>query len=401
MVRPSRTTICREGWCFLVVTGVLFAGAVTRDINVMMLLFGMMTGLFLYNWRSVSVALRNLEVERRLPARVEAGQLLEVEFEAVSRRRWGTWAVVVEDQLRRRRTARQHEPLQTARVLFPRLPSGKPRRASYRLRIEQCGRYDVGPLRLSTRFPFGLLRGTARQEDFASLIVYPKLGRLTSRWRTFQHGVHQSSTTADRRQGLLEGDFHGLRDWRSGDSRRWVHWRTSARRGQLMVKQFERHRNHDLAIILDLWQPKVSTPEHRRRIEPAQSFAATIVVDVCRRGGSHLLVATAAETPDTIRGAASIALLEELLELLAVAEPVVDDRLPEVLTSALDQARPGSTSILISTRSVDLADTVRFARIWETPRLQSQAARMIAIDTGAAALADYFQSEPWEPSRAG
>ena len=45
--------------------------------------------------------------------------------------------------------------------------------------------------------------------------------------------------TVPRRHPAAQTDFHGLRTFQPADSPRWIHWRTSARRGELMVKEFE------------------------------------------------------------------------------------------------------------------------------------------------------------------
>src|SRR5207245_10092424 len=58
-----------------------------------------------------------------------------------------------------------------------------------------------------------------------------------------------------RRHPAAQSDFHGLRAFRSGDSPHWIHWRTSARLGELMVREFEETPDDNLVIILDAWLP--------------------------------------------------------------------------------------------------------------------------------------------------
>ncbi len=53
MIRKRKTTVCLETWYYLVVMGFILAGAMLREINLLIVLFGMMVGPLLYNWRAV------------------------------------------------------------------------------------------------------------------------------------------------------------------------------------------------------------------------------------------------------------------------------------------------------------------------------------------------------------
>jgi hypothetical protein len=75
---------------------------------------------------------------------------------------------------------------------------------------------------------------------------------------------------------------------------------------------------------------------------------------------------------------------------LAVAEATSTDALPNALSKILDVARPGTNAIVISTRSVDLSDTERFATLWRNTRQRAWLGRLQAIDVGRSDLADYF-----------
>ena len=117
-------------------------------------------------------------------------------------------------------------------------------------------------MRLSTRFPFGLFRYSMNCGTSATLTVLPRLGRLTQSWNALRHESFAGNDRREHRPGI-DGDFYGLRPWQRGDSRRWIHWRTSARAGGVMVRQFEQPHSRDAAIVLDLWQP--AAPDASRR----------------------------------------------------------------------------------------------------------------------------------------
>ena len=172
-------------------------------------------------------------------------------------------------------------------MLFPYARAGQSRKGVYRGRLVERGRYRFGPLRASTRFPFGLFSRTITLGKPETLIVLPRLGRLTRGWAARRQEAFAGTDRRRRRPGA-EGDFYGVREWRSGDGRRLIHWRSSARLGKLVVRQFERPRSRDVAVVLDLWQPEPHRPEHVENVELAVSFAATVLADVCRKGGSNI-----------------------------------------------------------------------------------------------------------------
>ena len=235
-----------------------------------------------------------------------------------------------------------------------------------------------------------MIHGDTTIEEPQTLLVLPRLGRLTRRWQRMQQSADVGASNVQRRQGLLEGDFYGLRDWRCGDSRRWIHWRTSARRQTPVVRQFEQQRNQDLALVLELWQPEQPNETDLANVELAVSFAASIVSDLCRRGGQMMWLAVAAREPRWNCGPTSLALTREVMESLAMAEASSSDRLPDALSKALEAARPGTNAILISTRPVDLGDTERFQRLWRNTRQRAWLGRMQSIDVAHTNLSDYF-----------
>ncbi len=372
--------------------GFLLAGSLLREINLLILMIGLMLGPLLLSWRQVIVSLRKIDVRRVLPESLAAGERLVVELEAENQRARGvSWAVVVEDRVAR--IGGDPRAAMTSSSLFPRLPPSDAQRCFYEGRLTQRGQYRFGPFKLSTRFPLGLIRGTLEIDRPAVLTVFPRLGALTPAWNKRRRESYYGSHTARRRQGFLEGEFHGLRDYRSGDAQRWIHWRTTARRGELMVRQFQQQHHHDLALMVDLWRPESPDDEDRDNVELAVSFAATIVSDHCRRGANFLMLGLAGGEVDLTQGAASRLFLQEAMTRLATACADSQDRLPELLSRGLDQVPSRCDVVIISTRRVDLADTQRFSELWTDPRKRSWAGRALCISTDGEELSRYFRVE--------
>lgn len=388
-----RLTVTWEGLYYLVVMGFVGGGAIMRQINLLMLLFGMLAAPMLFNLWSVCVMLRKAKVRRHLPTGVMAGDpvLIDLELQHTGKR-GGLWAVAVRDYVELQHDDR-FPVRQYPSVLFTHVPTGQSRRGHYRGTLYRRGRYVLGPMELSTRFPFGFFRYLREELVYDELLIYPQLGRLTPQWRQlWQQTFQQRTPRVAHRRGNLEGEFHGLRPWQPGDSRRWIHWRTSARQGELMVRQFEQPQQEDLLLILELWQPPLPDLYDREAIERAVSFAATLVADLCRRGGCHLLMATTGEQSQITHGAATQRLLESVLEQLAVVYGSSENHLPELFPKLLEQIRPEMRTVVVTTRP---AESGQLPEQWKAA-LEDQTvgttllSRAICVDAGSQMLEEYF-----------
>lgn len=147
------------------------------------------------------------------------------------------------------------------------------------------GIYPVGEVQLRNSFPFGLVETTAKCGEPRTFACYPRRGDID-----FSKLLRQSQTqtlplgyrrTAVRQ--LTEGtDIHGLRPFRAGDSPRWIHWRTTARVGELMVREFDRASGPRLTIVV------VPSDNDQDFLEASLQLAGTIVWEWSRRQDGRL-----------------------------------------------------------------------------------------------------------------
>ncbi|UUT35918.1 DUF58 domain-containing protein [Microbacterium elymi] len=99
---------------------------------------------------------------------------------------------------------------------------------------------------------------------------------------------------------LVDADmsFHAIREYVPGDARRQIHWKSTAKTGRLMVRQFEETRRSRLAVILSLERDEYASPDE---FELGVSIAASLAVQALR-DGRDLDVVTGAEIPRVVRG---------------------------------------------------------------------------------------------------
>ncbi|MEQ8791815.1 MAG: DUF58 domain-containing protein [Pirellulaceae bacterium] len=355
MIERRRIRICSEGWYYLLVLTFMVGGAVFRQANLLIVLTGLMVAPLLLNWRLTVSTVRRLSLRRRLPSRICAGEPLVVEIELTNHRRTlGGWAMVAQDQIMLEGPLGE-EFQTTVDVVFPSAPAGASVRAGYRAELSRRGRYRFGPLTVSSRFPFGLVEAAVQVNRLDEILVCPRIGKLIGHWQDLLESHRDGSRRSQRRRGPLGGDYYGLREFRPGDTVRMIHWRTSAKLGELAVRLLERQRNRDVAVLLDLWHPHEAQPRDFDQVELAVSFAATVVADLCRRGGSRLLIAGGGLESQLRLQPASHLLLNEVLEELAAVQGSNDDRITPVLEQ-LETALPaGTRRMIVSTRPAPAA----------------------------------------------
>ena len=316
--RPRRVRRApREGLYYLGLMAALLVGSFLGGDNLLMLVVALMIGLWLLNASASDMLLWRCDVRRKVPDRVMAGEVLSVEVIVENRKRLvPSWLVLASDQIE------NDVEMLESRVLFARVPGGDCRSGYYRLRPGRRGRYRLGPIELSTRFPLGLVeRGLVfnRPEE---LLVYPRLGRVSASWYQGQVETAGAVPRRARRGGGADDQLQRLREFRSGDNPRAVHWRTSARRGELMVREFDQHQHQHLDLVLDLWQPSRPTRSDRQRVELAVSLAATLCVETLRQSsGSRVALTVWGEGVSELSGLVGPTGVNELLDLLATVRP--------------------------------------------------------------------------------
>lgn len=323
MAQRIRIAIPKTTMTYIVILAVAVVGAVMREINLLIILAGMMSGPLLISRAMIRSTLRDLKVKRKVPRSVFLGAPCRIEVSIENpRRRTDSWALVIEDQLQN--TTHRRREKRSARAFLPHVARGQTGTARYEARLWTRGRYHLGPLQLTTKVPVGLLQGRCQFLHRDEVVVYPKLGELLEGWSTFSRFEHTGKQSSRRRQGPVSGDFYGLRDWRSGDNRRWIHWRSSAKRNQLVVRQYEQQQNHDLMLLLDLTWPddapgrsNSKTPVDDLTVERTISFVATLVAQHCSRGAGQLTLCVDGNHRLQVRGPASTGVMNDALEVLA------------------------------------------------------------------------------------
>lgn len=170
------------------------------------------------------------------------------------------------------------------------LPAMKPKAEHEELFAVPTNRRAVivaGPAESVRGDQLGLLRRAVRWTDPVDLFVHPATVHLTPSAaglvKDLEGQVSKKITSSDIA-------FHALRPYVPGDDRRYVHWRTSARVGQLMVRQFEETRRSQLTMIHSTMSALYASDDE---FELAMSVTASIASQVIRDGTQMNVVSEA------------------------------------------------------------------------------------------------------------
>ena len=315
--RSTRLSVLLLPWSVAAAFGLLIGWF--RNINLLVLLGYLLAAIPLLNLAAAARTLRGLRARRRIAQPVYAGVPCAVAVQIAPTGGRARLGVHVEDG----------GPHHRLSWFVGRLGRGG---ESFRghVVLPRRGRYAWGPVAASSGYPFGLITRRKTLVPAEEVIVLPRLGRLHR--GLFRRLLWCTSAEAERRRRprrhpAAQDQFHGLRPFRPGDNPRAVHWRTSARRGEWMVREFEDLPGENLLLVFDPVLDAADGPEpfSRERLddfETAVSLAATIAMEWRGDRGGRLIAVVAGPDPVVLDGPCGPLHARRVLERLAVVEPL-------------------------------------------------------------------------------
>ena len=227
--------------------------------------------------------------------------------------------------------------------LCPPLGRGESHEEVFAIATTRRGIVAVGPASTIRGDSLGLVRRVQTWSDATELYIHPRTVAMNASTVGFIRDIEGATT-----QDLSSADvsFHALREYVPGDDRRAIHWRSTARIGKLMVRQFEETRRSHLLIVLDLdtdaW---ASDDEFEIGVSAAASMARAALVDAkevsVHTQAGHLKTPTPMHAMDSLSG----------VERVLGAE-----RISALTQRAGTEASQASTAVVISGSRTHLAD---------------------------------------------
>jgi uncharacterized protein (DUF58 family) len=229
----------------------------------------------------------------------------------------------------------------------PALARGSEVRSAVSVPAERRGVVQVGPVRIVRGDPIGLLRIQTVSAGRLELFVHPKTVAIPSLSTGFVRDLEGNPT-----RDLTSSDvsFHAIREYQAGDERRNIHWKSTAKTGSFMVRQFEETRRSHLMVLLSLAAADFGTDEEfELAVSTAGSLGSRAIYD-----GRTVSIAVSERTPDFAKHAVNAAkrlstssparLLDDLTRVERVAPAI---RLTELARVASESAAGTSVVFLL------------------------------------------------------
>jgi uncharacterized protein (DUF58 family) len=200
------------------------------------------------------------------------------------------------------------------------------------------GPQPVVPVRLSSGTPFGIAERRRCVVVDTDVLVLPRVEALGAlpfieATATAHAAMH---TEARRGQGP---EYLGIREYRTGDSMRHVHWASTARTGSVMVREFEQEQTRRLAIVADA---SLDAGEAWTPLDRVCCAAASIATAAFAHGHGARLVTSSADDDGVLTRVDEDELLERLARLTTSGEAF-----PSIVASAAERLRGIDTAVLV------------------------------------------------------
>nr|WP_202388183.1 DUF58 domain-containing protein [Nocardioides flavescens] len=252
------------------------------------------------------------------PQLVSAGQSASVALSLTNEGRTPSGVLLLEDQLPYVLGARP-------RFVLEGIGHGWHREVTYQIRSDVRGRFEIGPVTVRVKDPFGLVELGRAFRTTVPLTVTPRTVALAS----IPLGGVWTGSGDNRPRAFAVGSAEDVtvREYRRGDDLRRVHWRSSAHAGELMVRREEQPWESRATVFLDNRLLAHRGQGIASSLEAAVSAAASVAVHLTQRGFTVRLVTAAGEASSRDWHTRADRGVAPLLETLAVTTTVPQPRL--------------------------------------------------------------------------
>lgn len=275
--REAVTPIRRRPGVDVSLTGLVYCSlmmfmglaAINTQANLLFGVFGLMIGIVLVSIWISGVVLRRLTLTRRLPDHAIVGQPTSVAYEFANKKRfWPSVSVTVAELEGVEAFVKQPHGylLHAAAGMTATIP--------VELIPKRRGVHNLGIHQISTSFPFGFIKRAVERNIHDTLLVYPAIGHVEQKLLQQMRSAENVGPSVRPRRGGMD-EFYGLKEYRTGESPRFIYWRRSARTGVLVSREMTHVSPPRIMILLDS-QVRDRTPAGHADAEMCIAMAASL-----------------------------------------------------------------------------------------------------------------------------
>ncbi len=244
---------------------------------------------------------------------------------------------------------------QAKHLVVPPLEPGSRVRSVHLLPTDRRGVYVVGPMRVVLRDPFGLASTQTTVASEAHLIVCPRVEPMAPLPAALGGSDPSFRTEQSSFVGQQSEDLSTLRRYEEGDDLRRVHWRSTARLGELMVRQDETPWDARTTVLVDVRRSHHSAPSLETALSAAGSIAAAARTD---RSMVRMIGTDGADSGFGSGSGHTLRMLEQLARVRSTSSASLVSTLNRVC-----RGTAGGTLVVIATSALGDMDVRRIAAL--------------------------------------
>jgi len=328
----------------ILIAVIFFFIAWNRSINLLYGMFALLTATLILSLVLPRLSLRTVAASRTLPSAAFEGETIELSVNVENRGRWGRSMLQVVDSF-----PAAGPDFQNPMTFVARLRRRASRHYTYSLECYKRGEYQIGPLRMRSAYPLGIANAEKTTDhSLVPFLVYPRVFEIPSLPLVSASSTPMSGVEAAGKAGGSE-EFFGTREYRRGDSLRHIHWPSTARHGELIVKEFEVRAATEVTIVLDLHARSEVGAGKETTLEYAVKIATSIAQYALLRGHA-IQLAGYGEREHIVPFSRGVHHLAAVLENMARVRATGSVPYAAAVMRAADLMRDGGTTVLIMTR---------------------------------------------------
>lgn len=339
----------------LLLTVLFFFIAWNRTINLLYGMFALLAATLVLAHVLPRYSLRGVVASRSLPATAFEGELIDICIDVNNRGMAGRSMIEVVDIFPAAEPGAQN-PM----TFIARLAGRKKRSYSFKLQCYKRGEYRIGPLALTSSYPLGI--SIARKEMTGSevpFLVFPEVFDIVKLPLVSGSVAPMSGIETASKAGGSE-EFFGTREYRQRDSLRYIHWPSTARHSQLIVKEFEIRASVEVTIVIDLHRKSEIGKGKETTLEYAVKIAASTAQYSLDCGHTVQLVCFGKDEC-IIPAAKGFSQLAQILETLAKVRSDGSVSFPQAVNRASEMMRDGGAAILVFSDSLLQRDQLSYS----------------------------------------
>jgi uncharacterized protein (DUF58 family) len=281
---PRQLKMTREGKLLILITIGLGFAAINTGNNLLYLILGMLLSLIVVSGILSELCLQGIVVRRRYSDGIHAGVESFLALEITNtKKRMNSFCLEVEE------TYVESAPIFQRPAYSLSLGPGETKTVAIRVTFGKRGLWKSTGLKIATRFPFSFFSKSRIVSNERELLVFPAIHDVAAPYLI----AETDFGTEEIRPRIGQGpEYHGLREYTDGDDPRDIHWKSTARLGKLISREYEAEGDRTLWLYIANWSAdELEEDAMEAAIEETASLAVHYLfqgwaVGVCSIDGS-------------------------------------------------------------------------------------------------------------------